>query len=57
MSEKELSRLKGMGMLEQKQVTQRMVAEQLCINTRQIKRSWHAYQEQRAEGLIHKSLG
>lgn len=46
-----------MGMLEKKQVTQRMAADQLGISTRQIKRLWHAYQEQGAEGLIHKSRG
>ena len=46
-----------MGMLEKKQVTQRMAADQLVISTRQIKRLWHAYQEQGTEGLIHKSRG
>jgi transposase len=57
MSEKELSRLQVMGMLEKKQITQSMAAEQLGISARQIKRIWHAYQEQGAEGLIHKSRG
>ena len=57
MSEKEIKRLEKMGQLERKEITQKMVAEQLALSERQVKRLWKAYQEQGAAGLVNKSRG
>lgn len=57
MSEKEINRLKIMGMLEKKQITQKIAAEQLGLSIRQVKRIWRAYREQGPEGLVNKSRG
>ncbi len=57
MSDKEITRLQVMVRLGEKRITQKMAAAQLGISTRQVKRLWRKYQEQGAEGLIHKSRG
>ena len=57
MSEKEIKRTEIMSQVAQKQITQKVAAEQLGISIRQIKRTWKKYQEQGVEGLIHKSRG
>ena len=57
MNEKELIRLEKMSQLGKKQITQKMVAEQLGLSMRQVKRLWKAYQEQGAAGLVNKNRG
>lgn len=57
MSEKEVRRLEMMMGLEKKETTQRMVAEQLGLSVRHVKRLWKAYQREGAAGLVNKSRG
>lgn len=57
MSTKEISRLKVMGQLQEKRITQKVAAKVIGISERQVKRLWKRYREKGASGLVSGRRG
>ena len=57
MSEKEISRLEAMKLIQAKLKTQKEAGEILGISERQIKRLWKRYREEGAEGVVSRRRG